>query len=144
MRYFTALIIFLLILSPQVHACRSVSASYFIFFKTIPDPPPDADVIAKISILNVKQKNSSAIITVKVMQLLKTSDARIHQGMSIPMKIFFTDCGPERLKNGDEGIIIAQVRVDSKEHLVMLYPYRRRFESSGDNPRFSPPLEHDD
>lgn len=92
-----------------------------LFFKTIPNPQPNADVIAKVSLSDVNRGTATA----KLIEVLKTSDARVHQGDKIPMTYRFTSCGPNHI-NGDEGTIIAKIGTDSGGRLV-LFPYMRRY-----------------
>ncbi|WP_428826574.1 hypothetical protein ACLIKD_21035 [Azonexus sp. IMCC34842] len=124
MRYLIALVFYFLLLPLQAHACRDLGDT--LFFEAIPNPQPDADLIAKVSLseINEETKTATAMVTVTVMQVLKTSDARVHQGDKIAMKYRFSSCGPDAI-NGTEGTIIARVGADSKGRLV-LYPYIRR------------------
>lgn len=123
MRPIIALAYCLLMLSSQVHACRGPSHEYSLFFVTIPDPQPDADVIAKVSLLDVNLYGPGTA-TANVLQVLKTSDTRVHEGDRIAMKYMLSSCGPKH-KNGDEGTITAKTGTDSAGHLV-LYPHLRR------------------
>lgn len=142
MRYFIALFLCCLLASPRAHACLSPASYETFFFKTIPDPPPDADVIAKVSFPDVNGKTDK--VTANVIQVLKTSNTKIRQGTKIPMQygiamkggIGFSDCGPW-LANGDEGMIIAKIRADSKGRLV-LHPYSHRPKPPGDGMIFPP------
>lgn len=61
--------------------------------------------------------------TATVIEVLKASDARIHQGDKVAMKYLATSCGPDH-KSGDNGTIIAKMSADINGHLV-LYPYMR-------------------
>ncbi|MDR1848679.1 MAG: hypothetical protein LBQ75_01415 [Zoogloeaceae bacterium] len=123
MRPFIALAFCFLLASPQVHACHPFSYKT-IFFKTIPDPPPDADVIAKVSLSDVKEATAITTATATVMQVLKASDARVYQGAKIALSVRPSNCGPDP-RNGDEGIIIAKVDTDKKGRLVLCpYTYR--------------------
>ncbi|MDR3159710.1 MAG: hypothetical protein LBU11_12075 [Zoogloeaceae bacterium] len=123
MRYFLALAFCFLLASPQAHACHP-GLEESLFFSVIPDPQPDADVIAKVSLSNV---DGTGMAMATVMQVLKTSDARVRQGSKITMQfIEFISCGPDA-KNGEEGIIIAKVATDSKDRLVLCpYTIQRR------------------
>jgi len=122
MRYLVALAFCLLLASPQAHACREPSGET-LFFEAVPDPQPDADVIAKVSLSDVR----GGAATAEVMQVLKTSDARVRQGDNIAMKFGYTSCGPHP-KNGDEGTIIAKVGADSNGRPVLCPYTRRRFD----------------
>jgi hypothetical protein len=123
MRYLIALAFCFLLASPQAHACPGVFADESLFFDAIPDPQPDADVIAKVSLSNVIY-DGSVIVTATVMQVLKTSDTRVRRGGKITMRYMESSCGPGA-RNGGEGIIIAKAATDSKGRLV-LYPYTYR------------------
>ncbi|MES2585197.1 MAG: hypothetical protein V4627_20910 [Pseudomonadota bacterium] len=117
MRYLIASIFCLVLVSPQVHACPGFLAESTIFFVTIPNPLPNADVIAKVSLLEV----NSGTATAKVLQLQMTSGVKIQQGDKIALQYKFNSCGPHH-KSGDEGIIIARAVADSKGDLV-LHPF---------------------
>ncbi len=121
MHYLMVLATCFLLASPQAHACRGISFEYRLFFETLPNPQPEADVIAKVSLSEVKDGTATA----KVVQVLKTSDVRVQQGEQIPVKYSFTSCGPNPV-NGAGGTIIANTGTDSEGHLV-LYPYLRRY-----------------
>ncbi|MDO6388458.1 hypothetical protein [Uliginosibacterium sp. 31-12] len=122
MRHSITLGFFLLLISPQVHACRGASVEDTLFFKSIPDPQPDADLIANVSLSTVNHGKAVA----RIKQVLKTSDARVHRGNKISMKYGFSSCGPHH-KSGDEGMIIAKIGTDS-EGRIILYPYLRRYD----------------
>lgn len=124
MRYLIAFVLCALLAPIQALACRS--GEYTLLFETIPNPPPDSDVIVKVTLLEEsKLNNYQGIATAKVSQVLKSSDKRIHQDSIITMKYLVSSCGPYHL-NGDEGAIIAKASTDSKGGLV-LYPYMRRY-----------------
>jgi hypothetical protein len=112
----------LLLGSPQVHACRG-GMENTLFFNAIPNPQPDADLIARVflSDVNEKSKTTTATVTVTVMQVLGASDAKFQPGDKISMKYMVDSCGP-RHKSGDEGIIIAIAVTDSEGNLT-LHPY---------------------
>lgn len=136
MRYLIALTSCFLLITPQAHACLGYSLSDTLFFEAIPSPQPDADVIAKVSLsdVDVEMRTATAMATATVLQVLKTSDARVKQGEKIVMKYEFSSCGPDHRK-GEEGTIIAKTGTDSKG-LLVLYPYMRR---RGDD-RITPPF----
>ncbi|MDR2688252.1 MAG: hypothetical protein LBB76_00645 [Azoarcus sp.] len=124
MRYFFALAFCFLLASPQVHACLHAGLFESLFFDAIPDPQPDADVIARVSLSNANGEAPKAMVTATVIQVLKTSDARVRrvrQGSKITMQFEESTCGPSA-RNGAEGIIIAKAATDSKGRLV-LCPY---------------------
>lgn len=133
MRYLITLAFCFLLLSPQAHACRDRGDT--LFFEAIPNPQPDADLIAKVSLSDVSEETKSATVTVTVtvMQVLKTSDARFQQGEKIAMKYQFSSCGPNAI-NGSKGMIIAKTGTDSKGSLV-LHPYTYRYRDG----RIEPP-----
>ena len=125
MRYLIALAFCFPLVAPQAHACRGASEEHTLFFETIPNPQPDADVIAKVTLLDVSVLDfHKGTATVKVLQVLKTPDERVHQGSILSMKFGVTSCGPN-YRNGN-GTIIAKAGADSEGRLV-LYPYMRRY-----------------
>jgi len=103
MRYLIALVFCFLLASPQTHACDGPFGHKALFFWAVPDPQPDADVIAKVSLSDVKGGTATA----KVMQVFKTSNTRIRQGSKITFEFMETSCGPWP-RNGAEGTIIAK------------------------------------
>jgi hypothetical protein len=121
MRDFLALAFCFLLASLQAHACLHAGLFESLFFDTIPDPQPDADVIARVSLSNANGEAPKAMVTATVIQVLKTSDARVRQGSKITMQFEKSTCGPSA-RNGEEGIIIAKVATDNKGRLV-LCPY---------------------
>jgi len=120
MRYLIALVFCLLMASPSAHACASQNDLRSLFFGSIPDPQPDADVIAKVSLSNV-----DSLATATVMQVMKASDAEIREGSKIAMLINISTCGPW-VKNGAKGTIIAKIGKDDKGRPV-LCPYTSRW-----------------
>jgi hypothetical protein len=122
-RYPLILILCFLVLSPQAHACLGPDSWHNLFFETIPNPQPDADLIAIISVSDKKEPRGGVVMTAMatVIQVIKTSDARVKQGEKIPMQLENTSCGPDPLI-GSKGTIIAKLRTDSKNRLV-LHPY---------------------
>ena len=122
MRYLVAFL-GLMLASAQVQACRDPESWDTVFFEAIPNLQSNADVIAKVSLSDVNEEVNTATVTAiaTVIQVLKTSDARIHAGDKIAMKYRFTSCGPDH-KKGEEGMIIAKSGGDINGRL-MLYPY---------------------
>ena len=49
-RYLCLLVLLILAL-PEAHACGGLSAEHKLFFTSLPDPLPDADVVAKVILL---------------------------------------------------------------------------------------------
>lgn len=126
MRYLISLVLCVLLAPTQVHACLGATFEHTLFFDAIPNMQPDADVIAKVSLLNVSVvDNYKGTATARVLQVLKASDERVHQGSIISIQFMFTSCGPNH-RTGNEGTIIAKARADSEGHPV-LYPYTRRY-----------------
>lgn len=126
MRYLIALVLLVLQVPTQVHACLGASMEDTLFFETIPKLRPDADVIAKVTLLNVSVLDSyKGTATAKILQILKTPNERIRRGSVISMSFMFSSCGPNHM-NGNEGAIIAKAGTDSKGNFV-LYPYVRRY-----------------
>ena len=124
MRSLIALTFCCLLASPQAHACLWVGDNYTLFFETIPGLQPGVDVIAKVSLSDVKDE-ADGTATATIMQVLKTSDKRVHQGSKITMKYRSSSCGPSP-RNGSGGTIIARLGADSAGRMV-LYPYMQRF-----------------
>ena len=120
MRSLIALTFCCLLASLHVHACQGPDQEYTLFFESTPNLQPGVDVIAKVSLSNVKDGTATATIK----QVLKTSDARVHKGSKIAMKYQYTSCGPYHGYD-KEGTIIARIGADSAGRMV-LYPYRRR------------------
>ncbi|KFB66113.1 hypothetical protein [Candidatus Accumulibacter vicinus] len=126
MRYFMVLVFGLLLGSPHVHACRNSGSWNRLFFEAIPNPQPDADLIAIISVSDKQEPRGGATVmaTATIIQVLKTSDARVKQGEKLSMQLENSSCGPDPLI-GSKGTIIAKVATDSKGRLV-LHPYMHR------------------
>lgn len=125
MRYLVALSFCFLVMSLEVRACRDPMSGTTLFFENIPTPQPDAEVIAKVSLSRVNEEMGLGTAMATVIEVLKASDASIHQGDKIGMKYQTTSCGPDH-KNGDSGTIIAKTGADTKGRLV-LYPYMHNY-----------------
>lgn len=131
MRYLITLAFSLLLASAQVHACPGANMEDELFFKNIPNPQPDANVIAEVTLLDVSDFGFS---TAKVLQVFNTSDERVYPGSIITLKYSTSSCGPNPII-GSKGTIIAKAGTDNKGSLV-LYPYTNRRYDDG---RISPP-----
>ena len=129
MRPLIALAFCFLLASSHAHACRGHAMEDSLFLANVPNPPPEAEVIAQVSLSHVNEGTATAT----VMQVLKATDARVRQGDRISMRFNYSSCGPHH-QNGEEGVIIAKAGTDSESRLV-LYPYVRRY---GDG-RITPP-----
>jgi hypothetical protein len=129
MRYLIALALCFIFLSSQAQACLGRILEDTLFFETLPNPPLNANLIAKVSLSEV----SHGTATAEIIQVLQTSDSEVHQGEKLPIQFSFSSCGPNH-QNGAKGIIIAKTGIDSVGRLV-LYPYMRRY-SDG---RITPP-----
>lgn len=135
MRHLIALAFCFLLAPTQVYACLGPFSEEHLFFDTIPTPQPDADVIAEISISDVNIRataSSTARAMATVTRVLKTSDARVHQGDKFTMQYRNSSCGPDP-EIGSKGMIIARTGTDSKGSLV-LHPYTHRDIDSRINP----------
>lgn len=129
MRYLIALAWCFIFLSSQAQACRGRILEDTLFFEILPNPPLNANLIAKVSLSDVSRGTATA----EIIQVLQTSEAEVQQGEKIPIRFSFSSCGPNH-KNGAKGTIIAKIGIDSVGRLV-LYPYMRRY-SDG---RITPP-----
>ena len=96
-----------------------------LFFKAMPNPPPDADVIAKVALLDVsvldRYKGSA---TAKVLRVIRPADGKVHEGDILSLKYMVSSCGPNH-QIGHEGTIVAKAGTDSAGRLVW-YPYTYR------------------
>ena len=141
---FTVFAFCVLLVSPQVHACKGPQFNHTLFFNDgvqqpfanypahppsnadgILDLPPDAKVIAEIVFTGINEDAYFTTATANIVRVLKTSDAKVRQGEKIVMKFEVSSCGPSH-KNGDTGIVATQIGTDIEGHLV-LCPYSRRF-----------------
>lgn len=137
MRHLIALVFCFLLASPQVHACQGPQSQDELFFKNIPNPQPDANFIAEVTLLDISDFGTS---TAKVLQVFNTSDERVYPGSIVTMKYGISSCGPYPI-SGQKGIIMAKAGTDTKGRLV-LYPYTNR--RYGDGRIFAPtPLPDD-
>lgn len=125
MRYLIALVLCVMLVPTQAHACLGTFGIHMLFFKTIPSPQPDADLIAEVVLTDVvgdgEPRSVAEIATVTVLSVIKTSDARVQQGDKVALKYLVSSCGPT-VKIGMRGTIIAKFVADSKGRLV-LSPY---------------------
>jgi len=126
MRYLIALVLCVLLAPTQVLACREAIMEDTLFFDAIPEMQPDADVIAKVILLDVSVLDFyKGTATAKVLHVLKAPDERVHPGSMISMKFMVSSCGPNH-SSGNEGTIVAKAGADGEGHLE-LYPYMRRY-----------------
>ena len=135
MRYLITLALIGLTLSSQAYACRDPNSGNTVFFESIPNPQPVADLIAEVSLSDVDEeaRPAKAVATVKIIHHI--SDARIREGERLVMRYGVSSCGPDLVNSRvKEGMIIARVSADSDGRLV-LYPYIRTY----DNRRVTPP-----
>ena len=109
------------------------------FFKVIPHPQPDADLIAEVTLTDVDEepRTVTATATVTVLHVIKTSDARVQQGDKVALKYLVSSCGPTE-NIGMRGTIIAKIVADSKGRLV-LSPYTINGEGRISSPRIELP-----
>ena len=91
--------------------------------------------MARVSLSEVNEELGLGTEKAAVIEVLKASDERIHQGDKIAMKYQATSCGPDH-KNGDTGMIIARTGADIKGHLV-LYPYMHDYHGRVEAPSIS-------
>lgn len=137
MRFLISIYLCLLLPLTQAHACRN-GLEEELFFETIPSPQPDADLIAIVSVSdkNNDRRAGTQITMATVIQVIKSSDAMVKQGDTIPMKYQSSSCGPNPLI-GSTGTIIAKTGTDSKGGLV-LHPYTFTYRALGR--RIDPPV----
>lgn len=126
-RGFMAFISFFLLASPQVNACMTTTRET-LFFNPVPEQlPVNADVIANVTLLADPSGSFLKETAVNIVQVLKTSDARVRQGDKIDVKSNPMPCSNISHKNGDEGTIIAKTGFDNEGRLVLcLYSYDLR------------------
>jgi hypothetical protein len=125
MRYLITLVCSFLLATPQANACRGLSMESTLFFKTIPNPTPDADLIAKVALLDVSVLDLyKGTATAKVLRVIKTADGRVHEGDIISLNYLVSSCGPNH-QSGHEGTIVVKGGADSTGHLIW-YPYTYR------------------
>ena len=129
MRQLIALAFCFIFLSSQAQACRGQILENTLFFESLPNPPLNANLVAKVSLSEVSRGTATA----KIIQVLTTSTTEIYKGKNFPIKFRFSSCGPNH-KNGAEGIIIAKTGIDGAGRLV-LHPYMRRYSDD----RITPP-----
>ena len=116
MRYFIASALCLLMAFSQAHGCQG-GMENSLFFDAIPNPQPDADVIARIAWWSVSGLRSDiGTAKAEVLEVLKSSDARIFKGSVVPMLYPSTRCDFFQ-RNGNKGIIIAKAGARVCSHL---------------------------
>ena len=142
-----AFIFCFLLVSVQVQAMPSIIDINF-FLDSIDEAPPDSDVIAEVSITDTEKGSKLLAATVNIVEVVKSSDARVRQGEKIAVKSVLTGYGPHngRMPSGlcqyrfnhnpgDKGTIIAKVGTDIEGRLV-LCPYSNKARDG----RINPPL----
>jgi len=125
MRYLIALVFCVLLALSQAHACLGPSGEKTLFFKAIPNPPPDADVIAEVDLLDVSVLDLyKGEAKAKVLRVIRPAAGSLHEGGILSLKFLVSSCGPNH-RSGDKGTIVAKVGTDSAGRLVW-YPYTYR------------------
>ena len=114
-------------LALPVHACMGRILEDTLFFAALPQPPLEADVIARVVMSEVDGGRARA----EVVEVVATSGAEVHEGQQFMLEYAFSSCGPNH-RDGDQGMIIAKL-ADGDEPVLL--PYLRRF-SDG---RITPP-----
>ena len=137
-RYLCLLVLLILAL-PEAHACRGRSAENKLFFTNLPDPLPDADVVAKVILLDVSIEDYRiGWATARVTEVLQEAEGGIEIGDVLSLKYPFSSCGP-RHKAGEVGVIMAIADTDS-DGSVVWFPY---FYRESDDRTFAPETEFD-
>ena len=120
---------FWLIAPMQANACVGAISDDTLFFDAAADAQPRADVIAKVTLLDVSLHDAFKVIaTARIQEVLRSSDHSLHQGSIITLKYLLTSCGPNN-RRGSEGTIMAKARSDGRG-LLVLYPFMRRHSDS--------------
>ncbi|MDR2946221.1 MAG: sel1 repeat family protein [Candidatus Adiutrix sp.] len=114
---------YLLLVSPEVFACRDPRNQQSLFFDSIPEPPPEADVIAEVVLTDVHEGDVNGVAAATIVQILQAFSNRVFQHEKAIVKYKFSSCGPNA-HNDDTGIIIAKIATDLEGRLV-LCPYSR-------------------
>jgi len=136
LRYLCVLVLFSLAL-PQAHACRGPSLEYRLFFANLPDPLPDADIVAKVILLDVSIEDYRiGLATARVYQVIEAAEGGIEAGDVLSLKYPYSSCGP-RHRAGESGTIMAIAGTDGA---VVWYPYLYR---ESDDRTFAPETEFD-
>ncbi|MDL2260075.1 sel1 repeat family protein [Deltaproteobacteria bacterium OttesenSCG-928-K17] len=126
-----------LLASPQLNACSGVSSESTLFFNANAQPvifelmgqkpsdakgmnelPPDADVIAEVILTGANWGMDGVPTGVKIVKVIKTSDARISEGKEFPIKFEYTSCGPNHIM-GEKGAIAGKIGKDIEDRLVL-------------------------
>ncbi|WP_321349472.1 hypothetical protein [Halopseudomonas oceani] len=93
-RYLCLLVLLILAL-PEAHACGGLSAEHKLFFTSLPDPLPDADVVAKVILLDVSIEDYRiGLATARVTEVLQEAEGGIEMGDVLSLKYPITSCGP--------------------------------------------------
>ncbi|BDX18128.1 hypothetical protein MFKK_09380 [Halopseudomonas aestusnigri] len=138
LRYLCLLVLLILVL-PEAHACRGRSVENKLFFTNLPDPLPDADVVAKVILLDVFIEDYRiGWATARVHQVIEAAEGVIEEGDVLTLKYPISSCGPWH-KPGETGAIIAITGTDSDSSVVW-FPY---FYRESDDRTFAPETEFD-
>jgi len=125
MRYLIALAPCVLLALSQAHACQGPIMEETLFFKAAPNPPPDADVIAEVALLDVSVLDLyKGEAKATVLRVIGPATGRVHKGDILSLKFLVSSCGPHH-QSGDKGTIFAKVGTDPEGRLVW-YPYGYR------------------
>ena len=114
-------------LALPVHACRGHILENTLFYEALPEPPLEADVIARVVLSEVDRGRARA----EIVEVVTTSGVEVHEGQQFLLEYAFSSCGPNH-RDGDQGMIIAK-QPEGDERVLL--PYMRRF-SDG---RITPP-----
>ncbi len=125
MRYLIALVSCVLLAPLQAQACRDSNMENTLFFKAIPNPPPDADVIAEVALLDVSVIDLyKGEAKAKILRVIKAATGIVHEGDILSLKFLVSSCGPDH-QSGHKGTIVARVGTDQEGRLVW-HPYTYR------------------
>lgn len=106
-------------LALPVHACMGRILEDTLFFDALPQPPLEADVIARVALSEVDGGRARA----EIVEVVTTSGVEVHEGQHFMLEYAFSSCGPNH-RDGDQGMILAKLADGDKR---VLLPYLRRF-----------------